>query len=464
MVGISESEVFFMKTITCSDRVYYDELLPEEAQAIRQDSLLYHSILHTAYRNLTLKARGIPFPFEESLHKELKRRYHTNDYFPCAAQWEAQHQLKADFENHERWKKSLKARVKNVEKKIRKTEKEIQRLDKRLAQLKQKTKLGKQTREDYLEEVQVLRPTRKQLKNQRSQLIFKLNRTQQQLNTANQKMRFTCFGGKKLSRSRTTVYAGNHEAWLEEYRYQRNKTMMIPGRRQGKYSNCLFKYHIEEGLLIYRCSSENREIRLKIQFHANAKELERAVKLPHNTPGKAVAYLLEDHKKYFIIKAIVEMEERELMENKQDGVIGIDINADHIAVSETDRCGNCVLLKTVPMPLRGKKKNQRKHQIRQTAKEVVLECVRSNKPLVMEALDFEKKKSNMRYGNQRHNQMLSEFATKQIQEALERRCWKEGYGVIQVNPAYTSQIGREKYSRKMGCTVHMAASFVIARR
>ena len=463
-MGISESEVFFMKTITCSDRVYYDELLPEEAQAIRQDIQLVHSILHTAYRYLTLKARGIPFPFEESLHKELKRRYHTNDYFPLTALWEAQHQLKADFENHERWKKSLKARVKSVEKKIRKTEKEIQRLDKQLAQLKQKTKQGKQTQEDYLLEVQGLRPTRKQLKNRRSQLIFKLNRTQQQLNTANQKMRFTCFGGKKLSRSRTTVYAGNHEAWLEEYRYQRNKTMMIPGRRQGKYSNCLFKYHLEEGVLIYRCSSENREIRLKVRFHANAKELERAVKLPHNTPGKAVAYLLEDHKKYFIIKAVVEMEDRELMENKQDGVIGIDINADHIAVSETDACGNCVLLKTVPMPLRGKTKNQRKHQIRQTAKEVVLECVRSNKPLVMEALDFEKKKSNMRYGNQKHNQMLSEFATKQIQEAIERRCWKEGYGTYRVNPAYTSQIGREKYSRKMGCTVHLAASFVIARR
>ena len=453
-----------MKTITCSDRIYYDELLPEEAQAIRQDIQLYHSILHTAYRYLTLKARGIPFPFEESLQKELKRRYHTNDYFPLAAIWEAQHQLKADFENHERKKRTYKAKLKSIEKKIRKTEKEIQRLDKQLAQLKQKTKQGKQTQEDYLLEVQVLRPTRKQLKNRRSHLIFKLNRTQQQLDTASREMRFTCFGGKKLSRSRTTVYAGNHEAWLEEYRYQRNKTMMIPGRRQGKYSNCLFKYHIEEGLLIYRCSSENREIRLKVQFHANAKELERAVKLPHNTPGKAVAYVLEDHKKYFIIKAIVEMEEREVMEDKRDGVIGIDINADHIAVSETDACGNCVLLKTVPMPLRGKTKNQRKHQIRQTAKEVVLECVRSHKPLVMEALDFEKKKSEMRYGNRRHNQMLSEFATKQIQEALESRSKKEGYGVSQVNPAYTSQIGKEKYSRKMGCTVHMAASYVIARR
>ena len=60
--------------------------------------------------------------------------------------------------------------------------------------------------------------------------------------------------------------------------------------------------------------------------------------------------------------------------------------------------------------------------------------------------------------------MLSEFATKQIQEALESRSRKEGYGVSQVNPAYTSQIGKEKYSRKMGCNVHMAASYVIARR
>ena len=60
-MGISESEVFFMKTITCSDRVYYDELLPEEAQAIRQDILLYHLILHATYRYLTLKPGEFPY-------------------------------------------------------------------------------------------------------------------------------------------------------------------------------------------------------------------------------------------------------------------------------------------------------------------------------------------------------------------------------------------------------------------
>ena len=46
--------------------------------------------------------------------------------------------------------------------------------------------------------------------------------------------------------------------------------------------------------------------------------------------------------------------------------------------------------------------------------------------------------------------MLSEFATKQIQEALERRCGKEGYGVIQVNPAYTSSNWERKIQPEDG--------------
>ena len=151
-------------------------------------------------------------------------------------------------------------------------------------------------------------------------------------------------------------------------------------------------------------------------------------------------------------------------EDTEQGVIGIDINVNHIAASETDGCGNCVLLKTVKMPLDGKNRKQRKHQIDQTVKEVVLECVRSHKPLVMEDLDFQKTKSKMRYGNRRQNKMLSDFATRKIEEAIVRRCWKEGYGVKKVNPANTSKIGKEKYSKRMGCTVHMAAAYVIARR
>ena len=396
-----------MKTITCSNRIYYSELSSEEANALHQDIQLYHAMMHTAYHLLCLKSQGIPFSFENSLEKEMKRRFHTNDYFPLSAIQEAKQHLSNDFANHENQKKALKAQCKAIEKKIKEVEINILKIDRQLKELFRKT---------------------------------------------------------KQARARTTVYAGQHETWLKAYQSARNRTMMIQGRRQGKFSNNLFQYHIEEGVLIYRCSSEKREIPLKIEFHQYKEELERAVRLPHNTPGKAVAYVLEDHGAYFIIKAIVEMEEKAKSEDTEQGVIGIDINVNHIAVSETDGCGNCVLLKTVKMPLDGKNRKQRKHQIDQAVKEVVLECVRSHKPLVMEDLDFQKTKSKMRYGNRRQNKMLSDFATRKIEEAIVRRCWKEGYGVKKVNPANTSKIGKEKYSKRMGCTVHMAAAYVIARR
>lgn len=38
-----------MKTITCSNRIYYSELSSEEANALHQDIQLYHAMMHTAY-------------------------------------------------------------------------------------------------------------------------------------------------------------------------------------------------------------------------------------------------------------------------------------------------------------------------------------------------------------------------------------------------------------------------------
>lgn len=39
-----------------------------------------------------------------------------------------------------------------------------------------------------------------------------------------------------------------------------------------------------------------------------------------------------------------------------------------------------------------------------------------------------------------------------------------GVAVFEVNPAYTSQIGKMKYMKRFGISIHEAASFVIARR
>ena len=61
-----------MKTIPCSDRVYYRDLSNEEVQAIKNDLSLYHSMFHAADHPCCLKFLGIPF--QHSQEKELKLR------------------------------------------------------------------------------------------------------------------------------------------------------------------------------------------------------------------------------------------------------------------------------------------------------------------------------------------------------------------------------------------------------
>ena len=59
---------------------------------------------------------------------------------------------------------------------------------------------------------------------------------------------------------------------------------------------------------------------------------------------------------------------------------------------------------------------------------------------------------------------MSMFAYNKMISAIKARAEKMGVAVIDVNPAYTSQMGKMKYMRRFGISIHEAASFVIARR
>ena len=70
----------------------------------------------------------------------------------------------------------------------------------------------------------------------------------------------------------------------------------------------------------------------------------------------------------------------------------------------------------------------------------------------------------MRNQKKAYNRILSKFAYKEITETIKSRCRKEKVSYKEIDPAYTSRIAREKYMKPKGCSVHMAASYVIARR
>ena len=60
--------------------------------------------------------------------------------------------------------------------------------------------------------------------------------------------------------------------------------------------------------------------------------------------------------------------------------------------------------------------------------------------------------------------MLSSFSYGKIKACFLSRGYREGVEVHQVNPAFSSVIGRVKFMERYGLSVHQAAALVLARR
>jgi hypothetical protein len=67
-------------------------------------------------------------------------------------------------------------------------------------------------------------------------------------------------------------------------------------------------------------------------------------------------------------------------------------------------------------------------------------------------------------GMKRFNRFTHHFKKKKLTETIVRRGMRLGFCIKKVNPAYTSVIGRFKYMKKYGLSVHESAALVIGRR
>ena len=65
--------------------------------------------------------------------------------------------------------------------------------------------------------------------------------------------------------------------------------------------------------------------------------------------------------------------------------------------------------------------------------------------------------------NKKKNRKLSSLKTSAL-ELLKRKYSREGVSLRKVHPAYTSLIGKYKYSGLYNLSTHILASYVIARR
>ncbi|WP_289424999.1 IS200/IS605 family accessory protein TnpB-related protein, partial [Faecalibaculum rodentium] len=149
-----------------------------------------------------------------------------------------------------------------------------------------------------------------------------------------------------------------------------------------------------------------------------------------------------------------------------EGAIGLDFNADHIALCETDRSGSVVYARRISLHGFGRKKHNYDQGIAQmmsAVKEITGEARLKGKDLVIENLDFSGKKTDLQK-NRDYNRMITQLAYGRYTQAVKRRCFKDNVDLKIVDPAYTSKKAKETVCRELGINVHLGAACMIARR
>ena len=301
-----------------------------------------------------------------------------------------------------------------------------------------------------------------------------------------------CFGSRRLWRKQHHLEAngyGNHEEWLSEWRDARSDEFFVLGSRDepagcqlcvasvnddgtltlrlrmpdglaglhGKYlvvPNVRFAYGHGQVLAALASNAEYAAYRRE-----HGEKEARATTL-----GQAISYRFKRDSKGWRVFATTELPEVEVTTDRRRGAVGVDLNADHLAVVETDASGNYVKAWRVPLVTYGKSHHQAEALIGDAVASVVEYAREVGKPIVIENLDFRQKKAVLEGESRLYRRMLSSFSYGKVKAYFISRGYREGVEIKEVNPAYSSVVGRVKFMERYGLTVHQAAAMVLARR
>lgn len=152
---------------------------------------------------------------------------------------------------------------------------------------------------------------------------------------------------------------------------------------------------------------------------------------------------------------------------KAEGVIGLDYNDGFIQLAETDKIGNLIGLKKYDLKFHGGG-NKALSEIRETAAQIVQMCKEKGKMLIIENLDFRKKKGKAYTAKGKkgkiYNKMIHQLDYSRYKEVLDNCCYRNHVNLVLVNAAYTSKIAGQKYCEPKKLGIHQGAAYVIARR
>jgi IS605 OrfB family transposase len=148
------------------------------------------------------------------------------------------------------------------------------------------------------------------------------------------------------------------------------------------------------------------------------------------------------------------------------GVIGIDFNDGFVSVAHINENGQKVSVFDLSYDTGLEATSRHNKTKMQEISVTIRDYARGAKlPIAIEDLDFKRTKGALqKQDNHRYSQMISALSYGIFKQAMAMQCFKYDIALIQVNPAFTSVIGRLKYGRETKFNTHQAAAWVIARR
>jgi IS605 OrfB family transposase len=287
-----------------------------------------------------------------------------------------------------------------------------------------------------------------------------------------------CFGSRKLFRAQFALKANgyaSHGEWRRAWRGTRASQVFVLGSKDetAGCQGCVATI-APDGTITLR-------LRLPDALAARGKHLvvpglrfgyghETIVAAigrtlsPHKQDWGAISWRFVRDRKGWRVGVTVSVPARTPLSVDNIGVIGVDLNTDHLAVTDLDRFGNPVASFRVPCVTRGKTRHQSLSALGDAVAQIVSFACCRMKPIIIETLDFEEEKAEVERHGTRRARLLSGFAYAAFHAIISARTYDAGIRLLHVNPAYTSVIGQHAFADRYGLSRHQAAACAIGRR
>ena len=195
-----------------------------------------------------------------------------------------------------------------------------------------------------------------------------------------------CLGSKRLWRKQHNLEANDyasHEEWQRDWRDARSNEFFVLGSRDEtggcqlcvatvaddgtltlrlRMPDCLAEQHGKYLIIPHvRFAYGHDQVLGALQSNADfaAHKRKHGDKAARATAlGQAISYRFKRDGKGWRVFATTELPEVEITTDRRRGAIGVDLNADHLAVAETDAAGNYMNAWRVPLVTYGKNSNQ----------------------------------------------------------------------------------------------------------